>query len=357
MSERNDSDGDCPEQTGQPPSDDDLSRLTDKDAWTKPKSIQNLLSGVDKLSTGAEGLLTQQKRIQELLSGVDKRSAFQVGAEGLLAQQKSIKKLFGGMDKLSAFRVGAEGLLAQQKNIQDLLSGAERLSALRGGAKELFVQQKSIRDLFSTASGIANSPAFQALVEASLGAPSLVGAGTTQVLNLEPLMSTLTISDFSELEIIEPLESAEAELVSTLVRGGDISGLSAQAKLLLWLLGMVFTLLLNYLALQNGARQELCFLQPKILPGLTVGQTGKAIRQALCEFPIEVLVGFRFIDGDRVNLRAGPSTKAEVLGDVLIHGQVVQVVDSSNRSWLLVRLVDQEVEGWVFRRYTHKLTK
>ncbi|MCS0334417.1 SH3 domain-containing protein [Vibrio diabolicus] len=64
----------------------------------------------------------------------------------------------------------------------------------------------------------------------------------------------------------------------------------------------------------------------------------------------------RVIIGNNLNLREGPAQKNNSLG--LLHlGDVIEVLDSTNRSWLYVRVVvDEEVlTGWIFRRYSKKL--
>ena len=61
----------------------------------------------------------------------------------------------------------------------------------------------------------------------------------------------------------------------------------------------------------------------------------------------------RFISGDNVRLRAGPSTKTKIL-DELTLGQVVTVI-SKKRNWIEVEYEDGEYfHGWVFTRYTSK---
>ncbi|ATH81274.1 SH3 domain-containing protein [Pseudomonas sp. KHPS1] len=336
--------------------------------FAQQRGIKDLLGG------GAEGLFAQQRGIKELLSG---------GTEGLLAQQRGIKELLGG---------GAEGLLAQQRGIKELLGGGaevllaqqqslkalldvDGLKAYKASVETLLDRPGSLRNLAFAAievlapSGglkttsaaaltIANSKAFKALADVDRATLLAAAAGFSyRGETSEHVSSSLSVADFFDAEVINPAENVEAELTSTLTAGGDVSSLSVRAKLLLWLLGMVMIGLLQYLAMQNGVREELCFWQPKLMPGLTTGQTGKVIRQAMCNFPLEVLTDFRFIDSNGVNLRAAPSTKSEVLGERLTKGQIVQVIDSTNRSWLLVKLVDQEIEGWVFRRYTHKFSK
>jgi hypothetical protein len=66
----------------------------------------------------------------------------------------------------------------------------------------------------------------------------------------------------------------------------------------------------------------------------------------------------RFITGNNVLLRSGPSTKTEIL-DELCLGQVVTVL-SKKRNWIEIEYVYQDNEvlrGWVFTRYTAHFKK
>jgi hypothetical protein len=68
--------------------------------------------------------------------------------------------------------------------------------------------------------------------------------------------------------------------------------------------------------------------------------------------------GLRFITGDNVRLREGPSTKSDIL-DELVLGQVVSIL-SKDRNWIEVMYEYEDGEvlsGWVFTRYTSKFRK
>ena len=147
----------------------------------------------------------------------------------------------------------------------------------------------------------------------------------------------------------------EAEL-SSAGQSGDASNLSAAAKWCITWLHWLIPAFFAYLALQNGAREELCFLQPKIVPGMTAGQLGKAIRSAACEVPVEFLKNYRFVRGESVRLRTDPGMKAEVLPVFLSDGALLEVLGNENRVWLHVSVVGQEgVEGWISKKYVRRL--
>jgi hypothetical protein len=137
---------------------------------------------------------------------------------------------------------------------------------------------------------------------------------------------------------------------------GDLSKLSPAAKTYFKFFCWLIFALLNYVALQNAVREELCFLQPKILPGMTAGQMGKTVRKALCEAALVIDGDYRLVKGLGVHLRDAPSTKAAILSVHLADGQVVEVLDSSNPDWLHVTVIDENIEGWVSRKYTRVLS-
>lgn len=147
----------------------------------------------------------------------------------------------------------------------------------------------------------------------------------------------------------QQLQSELADAAST----GDLSKLSPAAKAYFkwfcWLLGLIVA----YIAAQNAVREELCFLQPKILPGMTAGQMGKKVRRALCESSFVMAGEYRFVKGVGVRLRAAPGTKSAVLPIHLVDGQIVEVLDSSDPDWLHVTVIAEAgIEGWVSRKYT-----
>lgn len=145
----------------------------------------------------------------------------------------------------------------------------------------------------------------------------------------------------------------ESELSKASSSGGTLN-FTTPAK---WFIPWFIWLVLSYLALQNGAREELCFLQPKIIPGMTSGQLGKAIRSAACEIPLDVLKNHRFVRGDSVNLRTEPRINAETIPIFLSDGAILEVIGDENRVWLHVSVVGQGgVEGWISRKYVRRLT-
>ena len=83
----------------------------------------------------------------------------------------------------------------------------------------------------------------------------------------------------------------------------------------------------------------------------------KEVRQILREeLSSSVLTHFRVVSGNNLRLRDRPSMKSETI-TLLSIGTPVQIIDNSNRSWLLVEVqIDEKlITGWVSRRYTKRL--
>ncbi|MDH1869263.1 SH3 domain-containing protein [Ectopseudomonas mendocina] len=137
---------------------------------------------------------------------------------------------------------------------------------------------------------------------------------------------------------------------------GDLSKLSPAAKAFFkwfcWFIGVMAA----YIATQNAVREELCFMQPKLMPGMTTGQMGKTVRRAMCSAAFIPDGDFRFVRGEGVRLRGEPGTKAEILPVHLVDGQIIEVLDTSDPDWLHVVVVAGGSEGWVSRKYTRKIT-
>lgn len=70
-------------------------------------------------------------------------------------------------------------------------------------------------------------------------------------------------------------------------------------------------------------------------------------------FDQTLLKGFRVTTGHDVNFREEPNMKSNVITRLPI-GTLVEIIDKSNRSWLLVEIkIDGELEqGWISRSHT-----
>lgn len=77
------------------------------------------------------------------------------------------------------------------------------------------------------------------------------------------------------------------------------------------------------------------------------------VRSSHDSFDRSALKGFRVTTASYLNVRKTPSMRSEVI-TILPCGTLVEIIDKSQRSWLLVEIaIDGELDqGWVSRRYT-----
>lgn len=124
--------------------------------------------------------------------------------------------------------------------------------------------------------------------------------------SITALVANLQVANDDIAITLPDSETIKAELVEA-ANTGDVSRLSVGTKSYLRIVLWVITALASYLALQNGFREELCVMQAKIVPGMSSGQIGKAVRKAMCDMSIDMLKGYRFVRGEDVRLRELPS--------------------------------------------------
>ncbi|MBJ2241713.1 SH3 domain-containing protein [Pseudomonas sp. MF6768] len=158
----------------------------------------------------------------------------------------------------------------------------------------------------------------------------------------------------------EVQKETEREITRKIHAGLGVEQLSSLAcQYLNWLL-LVLAILMNFLALQNGARSELCFFVPKVFPTMTSGSYGKVVRAVMCDaaVPSQEFVRFRIVKGDRVRLRTEPRMSSALVALAIQNLDLLEVIDDTNRDWLYVSVVNEkEVEGWISRKYTHRLSR
>lgn len=263
-----------------------------------------------------------------------------------LAETKSLRGILGVMEPLRGLSLPAVELAAivtansfkSYPKLAELVSmGSPLLKTARlTDSEEIDWESPASSQLLSTIAAAAET-----LKEAPVSAPPLTD-----------LPDASNDGDAGQISTHQQLQGELADAAST----GDLSKLSPAAKAFFkwfcWFIGVMAA----YLAAQNAVREELCFLQPKILPGMTAGQMGKTVRREMCAAAFIPDGDYRFVRGENVRFRVGPSTKAPILPVHLVDGQILEVLDANNPDWLHVTVVAGGSEGWVSRKYTRKFT-
>lgn len=264
----------------------------------------------------------------------------------LLANTKAIRERFSVMEPLrGSSLIAAE--LAAIATVGSFRSSTKMAELVSMGSILLQSGQLADVDDFEW-----DSPASSQLLSTMAAAAVTLNEVSESAPELAGLADASNDDDGGPASSPQQLQCELAEAATT----GDLSRLSPAAKAyfkwFLWLLGAIVSLI----AAQNAVREELCFLQPKIWPGMTAGQVGKTVRKAMCEASLVLNGDYRFVKGTDVRLRESPGTKTAILPVHLADGQIVEVLDSSNPDWLYVIVIAENIEGWVSRKYTRVLS-
>lgn len=148
----------------------------------------------------------------------------------------------------------------------------------------------------------------------------------------------------------EQRSNATREIITAFMSAGSLKGISSPS--LQFFIAFVIVLTWVFAAINQGFD-----LQKNFSENFTSAKTPAEARTLARHPPAgvdkEKLVGFRVLVGDRVSLREGPGQKYLSTKQLPI-GALLQVLDASEKSWLMVSVVeDGEIyEGWVLRGYT-----
>lgn len=204
-----------------------------------------------------------------------------------------------------------------------------------------------IEGMSKATENVLRSPLMEYLVSARDAdlAPLVDGFGSASV----------TIKATADARVISPDKiELERQIVGHLQSGESLEKLSPAQWFHLKSVLNLIRLIVFYLAAFDGARQQICTLQPKLLPSMTSNQIARTVRKTLCDVPVDFFNRYRSVKGEGVRLRAEPRMNAPEVQVTLQDRGLLEVLDSSNRDWLLVAVVAEEgVEGWISRKYTH----
>jgi hypothetical protein len=166
----------------------------------------------------------------------------------------------------------------------------------------------------------------------------------------EAISQTGTLSVDDGLVTAEERAGAVSEIINAFMSAGTLKGVSLPS--LRFFIALMVTLMWTF-----GAMNQSFDLQKNISERFTAAKDPAEARSLARHPPAgvdkEQLIGFRVLIGDRVQLREGPGQKYLSTKQLPV-GTLLQVLDSSEKSWLMVSVVEngEVYEGWVLRGYT-----
>lgn len=169
----------------------------------------------------------------------------------------------------------------------------------------------------------------------------------------DSLLVARNLASTAIFDVDEDLADIDSQISDEVNSAKDFNELSEKTKSILsyiyhyYLLPIILSAFTAYI-MSNAeeAKVELKSLS-------TPSEVKSFARSANSKIDRAALRGFRITTARSLNFRKAPSRKSEIFASLPI-GSLVEVLDGSNKSWLLVEVeIDGELEqGWIFRRYT-----
>lgn len=248
----------------------------------------------------------------------------------LALQESEVLKSFKSIAELTRLSAIAFQQSEAAKQLQSLAASSQLASiALKQSEAFKHISQLSNLASFKALSNLENSPFFE-----------------SSALAFSPEMAFPEAIDQSLIEI----DTEVSEEISSVA---DFNALSEKTKSILLYLYHTYFLpvclsCLSAYIMTNAieARKETV--------AITTPSDAKAFVKTPSEnFDRSALKGFRVITANTLNFREGPGMKSEIVTTLPV-GTLVEVIDKSDRSWLLVEVeIDGVLEqGWISRRYT-----
>lgn len=332
------------------------------------EAVEKYLSqstAVQKLMEKTEKLLWPSAAVQAVLDATQRmlRPSLQM-QEFLEATDRALQP---SRDAYAAF-AATERMLKPSRELQELAMQSEEIarSFAQYGAASFDVLDKAMQPfnaMFAAMDVHSSSVSLKSVL------------GSFENLKISPLIGLLSSTDHSRLRSLldaydggeapsdfsdnpPSSQEVEAEVVRALESSGSPQKLTAQAMALLVLLIIILYQCYDGISKWNDFRESVCDIEQRLGAFDSLAQARKVVRSALCDVPTALTNSIRLTKKDEVNLREGPGMKEGVILS-LPKFSPLEVIDSSNRDWLLVVYKHQgvEIEGWVSRKFVRPVSK
>lgn len=156
-----------------------------------------------------------------------------------------------------------------------------------------------------------------------------------------------------ELVIDESLLDIDSQIREEISSETDFNALSEKTKNILNYLYHYYVLPILLILFMEYVMTNADVAKKELEPISTKMEVKTFSRSSSSRFDRSVLKGFRITSIDSLNFREEPDMRSEVIATLPI-GTLVEVIDKTDRSWLLVEVEidDGHEQGWVARRHT-----
>jgi uncharacterized protein YgiM (DUF1202 family) len=325
-------------------------------------------TAVQKLVESTEKLLRPMAAFQNLMDATQRMLLPSLEMQAFL--EATDRALQPSRQAYGAF-AASERMLKPSRQLQEMVAQSEKIARTfaQYGVAPVGVLDKALQQ----------SQSFKAMIAAmdvhSSSASLKSVLGSFGQLRISPLFDLLSSTDHSKIQTLldaydgeeapsdfsavpSSPQEVEAEVVRALEANGSPQKLTAPAMaLLLFLLTLLYQSY-DTIAKWNDFRESVCDIEQRLGAFDSLAQARKVVRSELCDVPQTLTDSIRLTKKDEVNLRQGPGMKEEVILS-LPKFAPVEVIDSSNRDWLLVVYKHEgiEIEGWVSRKYVRAISK
>ena len=303
------------------------------------------------------------KHLQENIFSL-KESHLALNAMNIYKQQTYLTDLYSNKFKESQYftmQTSLKEMLNQQSSIAssmtDMFKNSQYLT-MQTNLKEMFNQQSSIAssitDIFKNSQYLT--------MQTSLN----------EILNHQPSIASLVIDIFKDpqyiatqthlKEILDHIDNDQQIQIISDVNHMINSGIISQGhftllsesykKALMYFINYIFVpFLISCFATYAMENREQ--IQTVLFKATTKNEVNSTLRSSQIILHQQFLKDHRVVIVERLHLREFPNTNSDILEELRI-GQLLKVIDKSQRSWLFVEVeINGNIEqGWVYRRYT-----
>ncbi|WP_273020915.1 SH3 domain-containing protein [Rheinheimera sp.] len=319
-------------------------------------SVMAAVARPDTLGKVLESFSSQERVIDSVRAAVARPDTLGKALESSSSQQRVIDSVIAAVARPAALGRALESFSSQQRVIDSVMAAVARPAAIGRVLESFSSQQRAIDNALAV---MATLPTIENTIASFAKASSIMLINPS---SLSAIFDSIERSKFSPFDV-DNLETNLTTAVDEFNNASSPASLAAVFGNLPPFVQAFFIFILLHVFLPQVNSISANFLTPVIesyLQGnnLTDREKIKEIREIPVYLNDVTTDGLRFITGNNVRLRSEPSTKSEILDELLL-GQVVTVL-SKDRNWIEVTYSyedGQTMSGWVFTRYTAKFVR
>jgi len=276
-------------------------------------------------------------------TGLHAFAQHETGVMKLVREMEKANQLSSLAFNNSKIMTSIERLTNQNNFVRSILRQSESMSKLQrivnsSPLTEIYRQQSGTEQLLSKLNQLSSFKALTQLQNSPFSGEL-------------PFDSTIGVNTVPQIDA--SLLEIDSQISEEISAATDFNDLSETTKKILLHVYYVYFLPIFFICLSPYIIESVDNVRKGLQSISTASEVRSFSRSPNKNFDRSLLTGFRITTARSLRFRDGSSMKANVLTELPI-GTLVEVIDKSNRSWLLVEVeIDGSFEqGWVARRHT-----